>query len=96
MVGFIVKGADLTSPKPGSSGNILVRKYGGSSLADINRIQAVAKDIRRARDQGHQVVIVVSAMGKTTDDLADLARQTNPSPPRRELDMLLSVGERSP
>jgi len=94
MVGFIAKGADLANPNPSSSGNILVRKYGGSSLADIDRIQAVARDIRRARDQGHRVVVVVSAMGKTTDDLADLARRTNPSPPRRELDMLLSVGER--
>ena len=58
-------------------------------LEDIDRIQAVAQDIRRANDQGHRVVVVVSAMGKTTDDLADLARRTNPSPPRRELDMLL-------
>jgi len=94
MVGFIVKGADLTNPSPSPPGSVLVRKYGGSSLAGIDRIQAVAQDIRRARDQGHQVVVVVSAMGKTTDDLAELARRTNPSPPRRELDMLLSVGER--
>ncbi len=84
----------MTDPNPSLKGSVLVRKYGGSSLAGIDRIQAVAKDIRRARDQGHQVVVVVSAMGKTTDDLAELARRTNPSPPRRELDMLLSVGER--
>jgi uridylate kinase len=63
-------------------------------LADTDRIQAVARDIRQARDRGHQVVVVVSAMGKTTDDLADLAHRINPEPPRRELDMLLSVGER--
>ncbi len=84
----------MTNPSPNPAGSVLVRKYGGSSLADIDRIQAVAKDIRRARDQGHQVVVVVSAMGKTTDELTDLAHRTNPSPPRRELDMLLSVGER--
>jgi len=90
----MVKGAGLTDPSPNPSGSVLVRKYGGSSLAGIDRIQAVAQDIRRARDQGYQVVVVVSAMGKTTDDLAELARRTNPAPPRRELDMLLSVGER--
>ena len=84
----------MTSPNPSSSGPILVRKYGGSSLADVERIQDVARDIRRARDQGYQVVVVVSAMGTTTDELADLAARTNPDPPRRELDMLLSVGER--
>ena len=84
----------MTSPNPNPPGNILVRKYGGSSLADVERIQAVALDIRRACDQGYQVVVVVSAMGKTTDELADLAARTNPDPPRRELDMLLSVGER--
>jgi len=88
------KGTGLTTPNPAPAGNILVRKYGGSSLADVDRIQAVARDIRRAKDEGHQVVVVVSAMGKTTDDLADLAHRTNPAPPRRELDMLLSVGER--
>jgi len=84
----------LTASHPSPATNILVRKYGGSSLADIDRIQVVARDIRHARDLGHQVVVVVSAMGKTTDELSALARRTNPSPPRRELDMLLSVGER--
>ena len=84
----------MTNPRRSTAGSILVRKYGGSSLADIDRIQAVAQDIRRARDRGHQVVVVVSAMGKTTDELTDLAHRTNLSPPRRELDMLLSVGER--
>ncbi|MEN8007031.1 MAG: aspartate kinase [Candidatus Krumholzibacteriota bacterium] len=84
----------MTSPIPSTSGTVLVRKYGGSSLADVERIKAVARDIRRARDEGYQVVVVVSAMGKTTDELADLATRTNPDPPRRELDMLLSVGER--
>lgn len=74
--------------------NVLVRKYGGSSLADIDRIRTIARDIRQARDQGHQVVVVVSAMGKTTDELTELAHLTTATPPRRELDMLLSVGER--
>ncbi len=84
----------MTQPSPSSTGRVLVRKYGGSSLADVDRILAVARDIRAARDSGYQVVVVVSAMGQTTDDLADLAHRTNASPPRRELDMLLSVGER--
>ncbi len=73
---------------------VLVRKYGGSSLATVDRIRAVAADLRAARDAGFAVVVVVSAMGRTTDELADLARQASPAPPRRELDMLLSVGER--
>jgi uridylate kinase len=91
---ILAKGTDLanTSPQPGTQ--VLVRKYGGSSLADIERIQAVARDISKARDRGYQVVVVVSAMGKTTDELTELANRTNPTPPRRELDMLLSVGER--
>jgi aspartate kinase len=73
---------------------VLVRKYGGSSLATVERIRTVAADIRAARDRGYAVVVVVSAMGGTTDELAALARQASPTPPRRELDMLLSVGER--
>ncbi len=73
---------------------VLVRKYGGSSLASVERIIAVAKDICAARTAGHQLVVVVSAMGSKTDELAELAYAANPAPPRRELDMLLSVGER--
>ncbi len=84
----------MNSPHSNLPGSVLVRKYGGSSLADVERIQAVARDIRIARDQGYRIVVVVSAMGKTTDDLAELAARANPDPPRRELDMLLSVGER--
>ena len=79
---------DKNSPK------VLVRKYGGSSLATVERIRAVAADICLARRQGHQVVVVVSAMGETTDELTALAHQANPRPPRREMDMLISVGER--
>ncbi len=75
-------------------GPVVVRKYGGSSLADIPRLQEVARDLRRAREEGQRLVVVVSAMGDQTDQLAVMARQANPEPPRRELDMLLSVGER--
>jgi aspartate kinase len=74
---------------------VVVRKYGGSSLADIPRLREVARDLRRARKEGLQLVVVVSAMGDQTDRLADLAREANPEPPRRELDMLLTVGERT-
>jgi len=73
---------------------ILVRKYGGTSLATVERIKTVARDIRTTRDEGFRLVIVVSAMGRTTDELTELARQVHARPPRRELDMLLSVGER--
>lgn len=73
---------------------VLVRKYGGSSLASIDRLRAVADDLVRKRAEGYDLVVVVSAMGRTTDDLLHLARQANPDPPRRELDMLLTVGER--
>ncbi len=84
----------MSTPNPTDGPGILVRKYGGSSIATIDRICAVARDIRAARDAGHQLVVVVSAMGGTTDELARQARQANAQPPRRELDMLLSVGER--
>jgi len=74
--------------------SLIVQKYGGSSVADEEKIQAVARRVARTKEQGHQVVVVVSAMGKTTDQLISLARRINPNLPRRELDMLLSVGER--
>jgi len=74
--------------------NILVRKYGGSSLANVQRIRAVAQDIALTRQQGHSLVVVVSAMGTTTNELEEMARQASAHPSRRELDMLLSVGER--
>jgi aspartate kinase len=73
---------------------ILVKKYGGSSVADEAKITAVAKNVVRAKESGYGVVVVVSAMGKTTDELLGLARRIHPEPPRRELDMLISVGER--
>lgn len=74
--------------------SIIVQKYGGSSVSSLERIRRVAARVVALRRAGHDVVVVVSAMGDTTDDLLQLAREVNPAPPRRELDMLLSVGER--
>ncbi|HEX8628721.1 MAG TPA: aspartate kinase [Catenuloplanes sp.] len=71
-----------------------VQKYGGSSVADAERIKRVAERIVDARKAGDDVVVVVSAMGDTTDELLDLANQVSPLPPGRELDMLLTAGER--
>jgi aspartate kinase len=73
---------------------IVVQKYGGSSVADVTRIRQVAERVMRTRRAGHDVVVVVSAMGDTTDDLLALAKQVSPNPDRRELDMLLTAGER--
>jgi len=73
---------------------IIVQKYGGSSVADVQRIRQVAERVMRTRREGHDVVVVVSAMGDTTDDLLALAKQVTPNPDRRELDMLLTAGER--
>jgi aspartate kinase len=73
---------------------IVVQKYGGSSVADVARLKQVADRVMRTRRAGHDVVVVVSAMGDTTDDLLALAKQVSPNPDRRELDMLLTAGER--
>ncbi len=73
---------------------LVVQKYGGSSVADADGIKRVAQRIIATRKAGHSVVVVVSAMGDTTDELHDLARQVSPLPPGRELDMLLTAGER--
>ncbi|MFF8969093.1 aspartate kinase [Streptomyces sp. NPDC014995] len=73
---------------------LVVQKYGGSSVADAEGIKRVAKRIVEAKKNGHQVVAVVSAMGDTTDELIDLAEQVSPIPAGRELDMLLTAGER--
>lgn len=73
---------------------VIVQKYGGSSVADVKKLKAVASRVMRTRDQGHNVVVVVSAMGDTTDELLSLAKQVSANPDRRELDMLLSAGER--
>jgi aspartate kinase len=74
--------------------SLVVQKYGGSSVADADRIKRVAQRIVAAKRDGHDVVVVVSAMGDTTDELLDLAQQVSPLPPPRELDMLLTSGER--
>ncbi len=73
---------------------LVVQKYGGSSVADADGIKRVAQRIVAARKAGNSVVVVVSAMGDTTDELRDLANQVSPAPPGRELDMLLTAGER--
>ena len=73
---------------------IVVQKYGGSSVADATGIKRVAQRIVATKRAGHDVVVVVSAMGDTTDELRDLAEQVTPLPPPRELDMLLTAGER--
>ncbi len=74
--------------------SLVVQKYGGSSVATAERIKRVAERIVATRKAGHDVVVVVSAMGDTTDELMDLALQVAPVPPARELDMLLTSGER--
>ena len=73
---------------------VIVQKYGGSSVADAEKIQRVAERVAATRAQGHRVVVVVSAMGHTTDELLALARKVSADPHRRELDMLLTAGER--
>jgi len=80
--------------------SVIVQKYGGSSVADVQKIGLVADRVVAAKREGHDVVVVVSAMGKTTDELIGLARRAaetagaGAEPPRRELDMLVSTGER--
>jgi aspartate kinase len=73
---------------------LIVQKYGGSSVADAEGIKRVAKRVVDTKKAGNDVVVIVSAMGDTTDDLFDLAHQVSPTPPPRELDMLLTAGER--
>jgi aspartate kinase len=73
---------------------LIVQKYGGSSVADADGIKRVAQRIVATRKAGHSVVVIASAMGDTTDELHDLAKQVSPLPPARELDMLLTAGER--
>jgi len=73
---------------------IVVQKYGGSSLSDADAIKRVARRITEAKKAGNDVVVAVSAMGDSTDELLDLAAKVSPLPPARELDMLLTAGER--
>jgi aspartate kinase len=74
--------------------SVVVQKYGGTSVADPSRIRAVADRVVRTRDAGHDLVVVVSAMGQTTDTLLDLAAEVSSAPHPREMDMLLTAGER--
>ncbi|HZR25161.1 MAG TPA: aspartate kinase [Vicinamibacterales bacterium] len=74
--------------------SIVVQKYGGSSVADVSKMKRVAERVMATKRQGHDVCVVVSAMGDTTDDLLALAKAVSANPPRRELDMLLTAGER--
>lgn len=74
--------------------SLVVQKYGGSSVADAESIKRVARRIVETKKAGNEVVVAVSAMGDTTDELLDLAREVSPLPPPRELDMLLTAGER--
>jgi aspartate kinase len=74
--------------------SIVVQKYGGSSLADAEAVKRVAHRIVQAKRQGNDVVVAVSAMGDSTDELLDLANEVSPLPPARELDMLMTAGER--
>jgi len=75
--------------------NVIVQKYGGSSLADIEKLKKISEMIAAVKKQGFDIVVVVSAMGKTTNELIELAKKISPNPSRREMDMLLSTGERT-
>ncbi len=72
---------------------LIVQKYGGTSVGDLDRIHKVAQRIQHYRDKGHDLVVVVSAMGRSTDELIALARRVNPRPEPRELDLLTTTGE---
>src|ERR1700754_60849 len=73
---------------------VIVQKYGGVCLETPEKIRAVARSLADVKGRCHRVVAIVSAMGKTTDQLIQMAHQVSPSPNRRELDMLLTTGER--
>ncbi|HLG32212.1 MAG TPA: aspartate kinase [Ignavibacteriaceae bacterium] len=74
---------------------VIVQKYGGSSLADVDKLKKVAQLIAAIKSVGNHVAVVVSAMGKTTDSLIQMAKEISTNPPHREMDMLLSTGERT-
>ncbi|MFL2692260.1 MAG: aspartate kinase [Gammaproteobacteria bacterium] len=74
-------------------GKLIVKKFGGTSVADAERIEAVADNVEAEIQKGNRVTVVLSAMGKSTDDLIDLAKQINPDPDLREYDALVSTGE---
>ena len=75
--------------------NTIVQKYGGSSVADVDKLKQVAALIKRRREEGNRLCVVVSAMGQTTNELLAKANAVSQNLPRRELDMLLSCGERA-
>ncbi len=75
--------------------SLIIQKYGGSSVADVSRIKRVARQIVSKKKRGHKLVVVVSAMGDTTDELLDLAKKITGEPEERELDMLLATGEQA-
>ena len=87
-------GAARAGPLDSALVALVVQKYGGSSVADAEGVKRVARRIAETRRRGDDVCVVVSAMGDSTDELLDLARQVSPLPPARELDMLLTSGER--
>ncbi|MDF2890951.1 MAG: aspartate kinase [Clostridia bacterium] len=72
---------------------VVVQKYGGTSVGTIEKIKAVAKKVIERKEQGNEMIVVVSAMGKTTDSLITMAKEISPNPDKRELDMLVSTGE---
>ena len=74
---------------------LVVQKYGGSSVADVDKINQIAEMIAGVKNGGFDVVVVVSAMGKTTNQLIEMAKSISSDPPKREIDMLLSTGERT-
>src|SRR5947207_4323467 len=84
----------LAEEAPAPSAGTVVMKFGGTSVADVDRLRAVAQRLVTAREAGNRVVAVLSAMGDTTDELVRLAHQISRRPVARELDMLISVGER--
>ena len=75
--------------------NVIVQKYGGSSLASVEKLKRISEMIAAVKNTGNEVVAVVSAMGKTTNSLIEMAKEISPTPSRREMDMLLSTGERT-
>jgi aspartate kinase len=93
VVPIVTSAVTSTTPQKAKA-SLLVQKYGGSSLAQPEQIQAVAARIHELHKLGHKLIIVVSAMGKTTDQLLELAYKVSGAPNRRELDMLLTTGER--
>src|SRR5438034_514461 len=84
----------LAEETPRPSAGTIVMKFGGTSVADVDRLRAVAQRLVTAREAGNRVVAVLSAMGDTTDELVRLAHEISARPKARELDMLISVGER--